>query len=338
MPPDIYSLVLERTHALLSKHYTHVSSPIEAPGKTTYGDIDIVVFGPLSPSYDPSIVPRQTVNSHLSTLLNAKASINGSGTVPLTLAIPWPPTKEENGDEEEKYIQIDLHISHSLQAYTWELYHSAHGDLWNILGSTIRRFGLTVNDKGMFLRIPEIELLDRKKSMVFLTNNPDTILGFLGLDVETFWRRFEGREEMFRYAAGCRMFWVREVEEEGVMEGDVLGEVEGIGPGASVGGGMQGLEGGEEGKKKLKHNDRQRMAKRPIFNEWITEFIPKLREEGEYSEAKVTREEIRDEAFEKFRVKEEYETRLKEWKLVRHKEGMTNLLLAPTEFSTSYPN
>jgi hypothetical protein len=90
------------------------------------------------------------------------------------------------------------------------------------------------------------------------------------------------------------------------------------------------LEGGEEGKKKLKHNDRQRMAKRPIFNEWITEFIPKLREEGDYSEAKVTREEIRDEAFEKFGVKEEYETRLKEWKLVRHKEGMTNPLLAPT--------
>jgi hypothetical protein len=77
MPPDIYNLVLEGTHSLLSKHYTHVSSPIEAPGKATYGDIDIVVFGPLSPSYDPSIVPRQTVNSHLSTLLNAKAGING---------------------------------------------------------------------------------------------------------------------------------------------------------------------------------------------------------------------------------------------------------------------
>ena len=135
---------------------------------------------------------------------------------------------------------------------------------------------------------------------------------------------------MFRYAAGCRMFWVREVEEEGLMEGDVLGEVEGIGPGASVGGGMQGLEGGEEGKKKLKHNDRQRMAKRPIFNEWITEFIPKLREGREHFDVKVTREEIREEAFEKFGVKEEYETRLKEWKLVRHKEGITNPLLAPT--------
>ncbi len=80
------------------------------------------------------------------------------------------------------------------------------GDLWNILGTTIRPFGLTVNDKGMYLRIPEIELLDRKKSMIYLTDSPSQILQFLGLDEEKWWAEFGTRREMFELAAGCRMF------------------------------------------------------------------------------------------------------------------------------------
>ena len=95
------------------------------------------------------------------------------------------------------------------------------------------------------------------------------------------------------------------------MEGDVVGEID-----------NGGQLGGEASKKKLKHNDRQRMAKRPIFREWIEEFIPKLRAEGKYSEPKATREQVRDEAFVQFGVKEEWEERLKVWLLGRHMDEL----------------
>jgi hypothetical protein len=64
------------------------------------------------------------------------------------------------------------------------------------------------------------------------------------------------------------------------------------------------------------------MAKRPIFKEWIDEFIPMLREEGRYGEAQTTREQIRDEAFERFGVRAEYEERLKVWRLARHEDEL----------------
>ena len=161
-----------------------------------------------------------------------------------------------------------LSIPNNTDSGCSQLFHSAHGDLWNILGSTIRRFGLTVNDRGLYLRIPDIELLDRKKSMVFLTEKPSEVLNFIGIDEKRWWKPFSSQSEMFNYAAGCKLFWVREKDAE-EEEHDVVGDRP-----------AEGQEGGEAGKKKLKHNDRQRMAKRPIFNDWITVFIPKCREEA----------------------------------------------------------
>lgn len=309
MPPEIYDQVRASTHALLRKYYTQVDSPIEAPGKETYGDVDILVSGPLDPSFDPAITHVLTVMENIAKLLKAKKWIR-DGTPTANFAISWP--RQENGEDSEKYVQLDIHICHSDEVVQWQLFHMAHGDLWNILGSTIRRYGITVNNRGMFLRIPEIEALDRKKSMVFLTVHPSEILEFLGLKEEDWWKPFKSREEMFEYAAGCRMFYVKEIKSDGELEGDMIVEV----------GDIEGQEGGEEGKRKLKHNDRQRMFKRPIFAEWIDEFIPKCREEGRFGNTKITREEIRGGAFEQFGVKEEFEKKQKEWILIRHKDGL----------------
>jgi hypothetical protein len=280
---------------------------VEAPGKDTYGDVDVLVYGPLDPSFDPAITHIKTVAENISRSLGATKWISDTPTI--NFAIPWP--QEEDGDNQEKHVQLDIHICHSQKALQWGLFHAAHGDLWNILGSTIRRFGLTVNDQGMFLRILEMELYDRKKSMVFLTDEPGKIIEFLGLKEETWWKPFRERIEMFEYAAGCRMFWVKEATDDEAKV-DMVAEV----------GAFEGQEGGAEGKKNLKHKDRQRMSKRPIFKEWIDEFIPRCREEGKLGNAKITREEIRDDAFEKFGVEEEYKSRRKDWVLIRHRDEL----------------
>ena len=245
----------------------------------------------------------------------------------MNFAIPWPSfveldsldsTEALQGNEDarrERSIQLDIQHCPTPDQLTYTLFHHAHGDLWNILGTTIRSFGLTLNDRGLFLRIPSLELTNRKKSFVLLTSDPDTILKFLGLDEARFWKRFGNVEEMFEFGATCRMFWVKEIkddkESEGVKEGDVIGTVEPVG----------GQEGGTEGKKKLKHNDRQRMGKRAIFAKWIDEFIPACREKARMGNPGVTRESVRDDAFEQFEgVRKEYEQKEREWTLERHKD------------------
>ncbi|KAG4412352.1 hypothetical protein IFR04_014509 [Cadophora malorum] len=351
MRPHVYNRILSQTLTTVQKHFTHVSSPISAPGKLDYGDIDILCFGPLTPAYNPAVTPKAKVTETVARELGAKEWILGKSGQGMNLAIPWPEDEKDllefekdgtgkadggkKGDEVEgecekkaRFIQVDIHILPTLSSYNWELFHSAHGDLWNILGSTIRRFGLTVNNLGLYLRIPEIELQDRKKSMVFLTDEPNTILEFLGLDAERWRRSFESQDEMFAYAAGCRMFWVKEKLEVGEGEGDVVGKVsaeiaiEAQQNGDKIGAVHEGQEGGTAGKKKLKHNDRQRLEKRPIFRSWIEDFIPQCRAQGLYLTMQTSREQIRDEAFVKFGVQEEYERRLKEWNMERHKDEL----------------
>lgn len=311
MPLEIYNQVLSSTLLLLRQHYTHAVSPISAPGKSDYGDVDFLVCSPLSASYNLSITPPATVASNLSVLLGAAASNIEVGNPTVNLAVPWPITGEE-GDEETKFVQIDVHTCPSVKIFDWELFHSAHGDLWNILGSTIRPFGFTVNDRGIFLRIPEIEPHDRKKSLIFLTDEPSQVLDLLGLAEPTWWKQFSSQENMFEYAASCRFFWVKEKsssEQGEVLEGDLIVN-------CTIG----AQEGGETGKKKLKHNDRQRMSKRPIFAAWIEDFIPKCREEGRFGNNTISRDSIRQEIFTKYPVQQEYESKLKDFLLVQHKE------------------
>ena len=76
--------------------------------------------------------------------------------------------------------------------------------------------------------------------MVFLTDDANCILDFIGLDPKRWFSRFASQAEMFEYASGCRLFWVKPVKGEDEAEGDVIaGEGE-----------IEGQEGGDVGKKK----------------------------------------------------------------------------------------
>ncbi|PQE28190.1 hypothetical protein CJF32_00011060 [Rutstroemia sp. NJR-2017a WRK4] len=301
----IYKHVLTQTQTILRNYYTNVSSAIEGPGKTTYGDVDVLVAGPLPHAFPPGT----PVAEKLKQALHAKACIQDKGNPTMNFAVPWPRDVASIEHESEEKAQISDENDtweNNTQELNWELFHSAHGDLWNILGTTIRPYGLTVNNHGLYIRIQEIEIVERKKSMVFLTDEPSRVLDFLGLDEEKWWRPFGSQEEMFEYAGTCRMVWVK--EEVDVVEGE----------------GEEKEEKGEEKeKKKLKHNDRRRLAQRPIFKAWFEDFVPRCLKEGKYDIPRTTREQILTDAFEKFGIEEEYNTKLKEWSYTRHIDELT---------------
>ncbi|KAK6586082.1 hypothetical protein PZA11_001139 [Diplocarpon coronariae] len=338
MPLRVYRNVLARVLDILHQHFRRAASPIEAPSKADYGDIDVLVFSPITAAYDQSVTPKLKVVETLARDLGAIAWIAGTKGQAMNIAIPWPQesspstlTASQNNTEQQdrasepvpvpavkKFIQLDIHILATSHELDWHLFHAAHGDLWSILGSTIRPFGLTINHSGLHLRIPSIETHDRKNSLVLLTSSPTAALQFLGLDAERWWHPFGSQQEMFEYAAGCRLFWVKtesDFEEE-------QGDKEESGVKMNSGMGMQDIgirdqSGDRKVEKRLNTNDRQRLLKRPIFRAWIEDFVPSKRsspsDPNRSPNPPLTRDQVRAEAFSTFgpAVQHAYTTREK---------------------------
>lgn len=264
MPPALYTSLRSQYLSLLSALYTQVGTPIEAPEKPSYGDIDILVADPISPPPSTS----------LSTALGAKASLTAPASPATSYAVPHP-------ELPNAYVQLDVHVCEP-STFAWELFHHSHGDLWNILGSTIRIFGLTANNVGLQLRIPEIDTLDRRQSLLHLTSDADAVLDFLRLDRRGRWRAFASVEELFAYAASTRFFrkeaYVRDT---------------------------------------LKANDRKRMAQRELYRRFVEEWVPTFKGDGGEGAEGLTRKGVLEEALGVFGKRGEYEERLRKWRAER---------------------
>ncbi|KAK4108750.1 hypothetical protein N656DRAFT_717325 [Canariomyces notabilis] len=319
MPPAVYQHVKSAFHTALRELFVYVATPIEGPEKTDHGDVDILValerrlaFPHQHPTHQPQDSPSnpRDLIEEIKHLLNAEYAVVPPGGTSANLAIRWPK------ELDHLYVQADVRICRDLDQLCWILFKHAHGDIWNLIGSTIRPFGLTVDEEALWIRIPEIEQYDRKIARVCLTQDPVEILQFLGLQVEGFWTEpFESVDKLFEYVTTSRLFWIQPAAPDG-------DDAEGA----------AGVLGREEGRKTLKSNDRRRMKGRPVYRRWINEYIPSLRAQGQFireGEGKSVREirdAVRDEAFAWFFVEAEYKNRLKDWQLKRADEEMKSLI------------
>lgn len=90
------------------------------------------------------------------------------------------------------------------------------GDLWHIIGASIVRFGLSIYDTGLHLRIEEIEQTNRKDALLRLTSRPGEMMRFLGLDEGRYVMGFGSLDEVFGWVVECRYFRRRVFERKGV--------------------------------------------------------------------------------------------------------------------------
>ena len=270
IPPDIYFALRAHYLQLLSCLYTRVAAPIEAPEKASYGDIDILVSLPISTS-------TSTTTESLAKLLGAERvfSVSGSPTTSFALLHPNLP---------QNHIQLDVHLSPP-QTFDWQLFHQSHGDLWSLLGTTIRPSGLTCNNEGLHVRIGEIEDLNRKRALLFLTCDPERVLGFLGLDVHACKHPFESVKSMYRYICKCRFF---------NLERYLTSE--------------------------LKANDRKRMAQREMYRAFVQDWLPEnvhlVRLQTEQS-VQISRDNVLEECLNRFGKRGDYEKQVKDWRKER---------------------
>lgn len=334
MPPHVYRYVRDHCHRVLRQLFVCVVSPIEMPAKKDYGDIDIFLgwerkrmFPFTSANALPQGLPENPLRA-AAHLLKAERTTNEKPIL-LTLAIPWPKqllepakqagsTQNDDGNNEEvkepRFIQVDLHWYEELPQLQWMLFKHAHGDFWTILGSIIRPFGLTIGFYGLYLRIPEIEHENRKKARILLTRDASEILSFLGFSSSgPHWEQpFPTTEALFDYVSTCRFWGVRPSPADGENQ---LDHEEEIG------------EDLEEGK--LNSKNRRRVFLRPLFQKWVEEYLPKCREAGRLGNIRITRTDVRQDAFVRFGVKKEYEEQLLRWRIERQEQILLRDVIKP---------
>ena len=268
IPPELYYSLRDHYISLLSTYYVQAATPVEAPCKTSYGDIDVLVSQPKSISINTNTLAKA---------LDAVRSSSTPGSPTASFAVPYPGLQDT-------YVQLDIHVCPP-GLFEWQLFHQSHGDLWNLLGTTIRPLGLTANDVGLHVRVPEIEEVNRKRGMLFLTSEPDRVLDFLGLDRDKYQKLFESVEALYQFVLGCRWF-----------NGETYVRAE------------------------LKANDRKRMAQRELYRRFVDEWLPANGQFVEMGGERIqgaTREDVQELSLTVFGKREEFQQRIQEWRRER---------------------
>ncbi|POS78588.1 hypothetical protein DHEL01_v203026 [Diaporthe helianthi] len=335
MDAAVYDFVKRQCHVALKElNFSRVASPIETPEKKSHGDVDILVCleGKLVP-FPPSCADFNAAHwAQVEKSLRAKRSVASYRICPkkqrivdnMSFAVPWPPLfaldpggleKEPGAKQTPRYVQVDVRLCDTHQEMEWRLYKHNHGDLWNMIGQNIRPLGLTADDCGLHIRIPEIEEQDKKKARVLLTSDPDEVNGFLGIKWPNggWGMELSSVNDLFECAASHKWFMLWPSDEEEEEKETSREDTKDVSEQDSQ---------SNSKKRKTKTKEGTKKEQRPVFARWIDEFIPACRAQGRFivpnAEERTwetVRDEVRREVFKTFPGKEaEYNARLTEWK------------------------
>ena len=259
-------------------YFAQIAAPPEAPEKVDHGDIDILV----EQRQDKVGLSAQDIAD----MLEAERHVTQGNSLSFAVKLPL-----EQGDTSVPFAQLDIHVCH--RGYLeWECFMQSYGDLWQIIGLTIRDLGLTATDRGLHVRIPEIETENAKESRLFMTKDPVTTMQFLGLDAVQYGTGFSTENEIFAWIASGRFF------------------------------------SGDKCQQRQNSNDRQRLRKRPQFRRFVDEWVPKNQEIWGKKEVP-SRSQVLEEALKLFKLEDIYEERLQCWREARaEKEIMASIASA----------
>ncbi|KAF3011743.1 hypothetical protein E8E14_010775 [Neopestalotiopsis sp. 37M] len=207
MPPHVYQRVRDDCRAALRKRFLAVATPIQAPEKKDYGDVDIFVAWDTKHSSSDDF--DAFVNS-IRKLLGAPYSrYQGLVNCDAQFAMTWPDdldgSERVQAQKSPRFCQVDLHICKSIESFHWNLWYYAHGDLMPMIRNIMRSHDLIVNAQGLFLRIPEIRNGAKK---VFVTNEPSQAMRILGYDplMQAYQESFRSLDELFAHTTKSRLF------------------------------------------------------------------------------------------------------------------------------------
>lgn len=196
MPPELYHKLTKSIGTILEDFFCAVTIPRDAPGKQDFGDIDFLV-SEVRPPY------LADVWNALRERLGADHLVSRGQS--RSFAVPHP-------DVPGVYVQVDVEISpgsgtpHTVELFQWTKFMKGDSDLLQIVGVCHRPLGLTCNDRGFHVRVEEIEPYNKKKSLLFLTRDPQRAMEFYGLDTAKYWEGFRDEHDLFEWVSKGRFF------------------------------------------------------------------------------------------------------------------------------------
>jgi hypothetical protein len=158
------------------------------PSKTDFGDIDFLVAGPIHTStktfdYAANVAK---VKDALGTPHGFRG-VKNPGVMFFAVAAP--------GREYEFWVQVDLKVCENPEMFEWERFQLNYATASMMIGSMIKPLGLTIDPKGLHLRVDGMGKVNLEKSMVFITKEPKEVLKMVGLDKRLLGKGFGTNEE-----------------------------------------------------------------------------------------------------------------------------------------------
>ncbi|KAK6520869.1 hypothetical protein TWF506_001112 [Arthrobotrys conoides] len=332
MSPETYYRLKTKYHDILKALYGYVTTPPEAPEKTSYGDLDYLVAEPISKSSKVTTM-NDVKTAFGAEYMTAIAGATTSFAVSLQTGGRVGNLEEEEGGEGKggdgkTYAQIDVHICPSSENMWWVSFKHSYGDLWSILGMMARAKGLVADEKCLNLRVREIEDHNRELAKVELTRSVNETLEFFGLDVGKYERGFGSVKEVFEFAIESRFFEERgfrdrrfanasdrsKVGKREMLRGwfEFLGvDVALIGKVLEVGE-TKGLKEGEKESEDVKDQDQGDTKTEEDKGAREKEGIEEVR--AQTPEGALTRDQVLEEALERFGKRTAYEEKIKAWR------------------------
>jgi hypothetical protein len=182
MSKSQYDTLSQYILPLLKLYFHNVAVPPEAPDKTTFGDLDVMVCKPID------LVPHDAILQICSRALGdrCKMFIYGSTTnIAITL--------------DEIIVQVDVHVVPSEEMWRVDYWMHSYGDMGMIISSMIKAWNLRLSSsRGLWVEVPGVGVFT-------LCRDAQRIGEFLGLDWERYNRGFDSVEDLFSWMERIRI-------------------------------------------------------------------------------------------------------------------------------------
>ncbi|KAG6845604.1 hypothetical protein H0H87_006657 [Tephrocybe sp. NHM501043] len=209
MPPAAYSALKARLLPTIKNFYEHVAVPLEAPEKTSYGDVDFIVAGaminhPSGQVNAPHDIVQKAINAQYGNTIDGNRTSNFA--VPIALH-EWKALGCEAEEEEARqlspngdiYYQVDINVCKDQGEFERIVFFHAYGDLGMIMGLVARNAGLALGEKGLKMPNPPHPPIDLSQSF-------DDIMNFMGWSMDAWKAGFRTKREVFEWAGSTRFF------------------------------------------------------------------------------------------------------------------------------------